>query len=214
MVSVDLLMFDLDGTLIDSCKDIADSVNRTFRALNLPEKPREEIYAYVGNGVRRLISASVGDVEPNLIDRALEIFEEIYLEHLLDETRFYPGVDEILDHFVEKKKAVVTNKPILYTNRILEGLCGDGKFDLVVGGDNVTPLKPQPDMIFHTLRHLEIRNSRAVLIGDSVNDILAARAAGVLSCAVGYGFGSFEELKESEPTFFIEHIQDLKQLFT
>jgi phosphoglycolate phosphatase len=213
MTPVDLLMFDLDGTLIDSRKDIADAVNRTFRDLGLPEKPREVVYGHVGNGVRRLITDTAGGFSPDLVDRALKIFETHYLEHLLDETRFYAGIEEVLERFQGKKIGVVTNKPILYTRRILEGLGADERFDMVIGGEEAVPLKPHPGMILRMLRHLQVRADRAVMIGDSVNDIEAARAAGVMSCAVGYGLGVLEELRRAEPDFFSEKVEDLKNLF-
>jgi phosphoglycolate phosphatase len=213
MRSVDLLMFDLDGTLIDSRSDLANSVNRTFKDLGLPEKPVEEIYVHVGNGVRRLIVDAAGGFSPELADRALKIFEAHYLEHLLDETRLYAGIEEILDRFREKRIGVVTNKPILYTRRILEGLGARERFDMVIGGDDTFPLKPDPGMILGMLRHLDVRPDRAVMIGDSVNDIHAARAAGVMSCAVGYGLGVIEDLKKAEPDFFSGKVEDLKELF-
>ena len=213
MRSVDLLMFDLDGTLIDSRNDLADSVNQTFRALGLPEKPRELLYGYVGNGVRRLISDAVGAAAPSLLDRALRLFEAYYLDHLLDETCVYPGIERVLEHYRGKKKAVVTNKPILYTTRILEGLQVEGSFDLVVASEAATQLKPHPEMILRTLVHFRAAPERAVMIGDSLNDILAARAAGVISCAVGYGLGNLDALMAARPDLFAERPEDLQRLF-
>jgi phosphoglycolate phosphatase len=213
MIPVDLLMFDLDGTLIDSRRDLADSVNRTFREIGVPEKPRETLYGYVGNGVRRLISDAVGDRDPSLVERAHAVFQRHYLEHLLDETRIYPGMPEVLDHFSRKKKAVVTNKPVVYTTRILLGLRVNTRFDLVVAGEDSSPLKPHPEMILRTLRHFGVSSDRAVMIGDSVNDVRAARDAGVRSCAVGYGIGDPEELKRAGPDLFSETVRDLTRLF-
>jgi phosphoglycolate phosphatase len=213
MIPVDLLMFDLDGTLIDSRKDLADSVNRTFREIGIPEKPRETLYGYVGNGVRRLISDAVGDRGPSLVERAHAVFQRHYLEHLLDETRIYPGMPDVLDHFSKKKKAVVTNKPVVYTTRILLGLSVNTRFDLVVAGEDSSPLKPHPEMILRALRHFGVSSDRAVMIGDSVNDIRAARDAGVRSCAVGYGIGDPEELKRAGPDLFSETVRDLTRLF-
>jgi len=213
MKSVDLLMFDLDGTLIDSRNDLADSVNETFRALGLPQKPREFLYGHVGNGVRRLIADSLDGTSGGLLSKALQIFETIYLEHLLDETCLYPGIAAVLEHFRAKTKAVVTNKPIVYTTRILEGLQADRSFDLVVGSESATQLKPHPEMLFKTLLHFRVSPHRAVMIGDSPNDILAARAAGVLSCGVGYGIGDLEILRAANPDLLAERPEDIKALF-
>ncbi|MBI3803818.1 MAG: HAD-IA family hydrolase [Nitrospirae bacterium] len=213
MNSVLLLIFDLDGTLIDSKNDLAISVNLTFRDLGIAERPLEEIYGYVGNGVRRLILDSLGNAEPALLERSLEIFEAHYLKHLLDETDLYPGIEEVLLHFSGKKKAVVTNKPLLYTTKIMEGLGARNHFDLILGSEPIVNLKPHPEMILRTLNHLQVPPSEAVMIGDSPNDVLAARAAGIKSCGVGYGLGDVNLLRESKPDFFVDTVADLKRLF-
>lgn len=213
MNSILLLIFDLDGTLIDSKKDLAVSVNLTFRDLGLPEKPLEEIYGYVGNGVRRLILDSLGGAEPALLEQSLQIFEGHYLKHLLDETDLYPGMEEILTYFQEKKKAVVTNKPLLYTTRIMEGLGARPHFDLILGSEPIVNLKPHPEMILRTLDYLKVSPSEAVMIGDTVNDVHAARAAGIKSCGVGYGIGDPDLLRSAGPDFFAETVADLKRLF-
>lgn len=213
MNPVALLIFDLDGTLIDSRKDIAASVNLTFRDLGLPEKPVEDIYGYVGNGVRRLILDTVESADPLLIERSLQIFEAHYLKHLLDDTVLYPGLEGVLRHFREKKKAVVTNKPLLYSIKIIEGLQVRPHFDLILGAEPIVQLKPHPEMILRTLDHLNVSPADAVMIGDSLNDIQAARAAGIKSCAVGYGLGNAAELRSGGPDFFAETVADLKRFF-
>lgn len=214
MVAPRLLIFDLDGTLIDSKRDIAKSVNMTFRDLGLPEKPDETIYGYVGNGVRQLILDAVESTDAHLIDRAFEIFRGHYLEHLLDETRLYPGISEVLEHYRRKKIALVTNKPYVYVEKILEGLGAEKAFDLVVGSEPDTQLKPHPEMILKTLDALDTPKSDAVMIGDSVNDIFAARSAGVRACAVAYGFGDTDDLRSERPDYFVETGEALKTLFS
>ena len=213
MNPVSLLIFDLDGTLIDSRKDIADSVNLTFRDLGLPEISPQVIYGYVGNGIRRLLLDTVKSADPDWADRALEIFEGHYLKHLLDETELYPGMEETLQHFRHKKKAVVTNKPLLYTTKIMDGLNVRSHFDIILGAEPIVNLKPHPEMIFRALEYLDITPDEAVMIGDTLNDLTAARAAGVKSCAVGYGLGNVEELISASPDFFAETVDDLKRLF-
>jgi phosphoglycolate phosphatase len=119
---VDLLIFDLDGTLIESKWDIADSVNLTLRDLGVPERSQEEIFGFVGDGVKKLLRLAVGEGKTDLYDEALRIFRGHYLDHCLDRTVFYPGIDKVLTHFSAKPKAVATNKSIEYTNVILNGL--------------------------------------------------------------------------------------------
>ncbi len=213
MSHIELLIFDLDGTLIDSKKDIADAVNLTFRDVGLPQKPNEVIYGFVGNGVRQLISDAVASDDPALIDQALDIFEQHYLEHLLDETRLFPGMDAVLDRYADKKLALVTNKPVNYTNKIIEGLKIDQRFDFILAAQPSIRLKPAPDMLLKTLEVLNISPSAAVMIGDSLNDIDAARSAKVPSCGVAYGFGERQSLQSAKPDYFAESCEDLLSLF-
>ncbi|NJL17281.1 MAG: HAD hydrolase-like protein [Nitrospira sp.] len=132
---VDLLIFDLDGTLIESKWDIAHSVNFTLVGLGLPERPIEEIFGFVGDGVKRLLRLAVGEGNQARFEEALRVFRGHYLEHCLDRTTFYPGIEPMLQHFAHKTKAIATNKSIEYTRVILKGL-GPQHFGYMVGGDN------------------------------------------------------------------------------
>ena len=213
MYAVDLLIFDLDGTLCDTKDDIALSVNLTLKDIHLPEKRNEEIYGYVGSGVRRLLQQAVGEESGPHFTRAMEVFRNHYLNHLLDRTNLYPGIDTVLNHFGEKKKAVVTNKPQIYADRILSGLHLTRFFDLIIGGDNGHPLKPDPQMLNFVIDQLGIKKSRAVMIGDGLNDISSARSAGIPVCAVGYGLSLSHILKEAEPDWFCDRPEELTCLF-
>jgi phosphoglycolate phosphatase len=213
MFKVDLLIFDLDGTLCDTKDDIATSVNLTLREIGLPEKSPEVIYGYVGSGVRKLLQQAVGEESGERFKSAMRIFRRHYMTHLLDTTKPYPGVEAVLDHFKDKKKAIVTNKPQDYTNRILEGLDLTRHFDLVIGGENGYPLKPDPAMLIAVLEQLQCDPGRTVMIGDGLHDVVAARAAGIKVCAVGYGLGNPQELKEAKPDFFCERPEELRWLF-
>jgi len=208
-----LLIFDLDGTLIDSKRDIASAVNLTFCDLGLPEKPREMIYGYVGNGVRQFIIDAVETDNQVLVDRALAIFRKHYLAHLIDETRLFPGIEQALEHYQNKQKAIVTNKPTAYTDKIIEGLKIGPLFDFVIGGEADVPLKPQPEMLLLTLEALGCAAADAVMIGDSLNDIDAARAAGMRVCGVSYGCGAADEIRSARPDYFVEKASDLAGLF-
>jgi phosphoglycolate phosphatase len=213
MTSVDLLIFDLDGTLADTKDDIATAVNLTLKEFGLPSKDPSIIYGYVGDGVRKLLQRAFEGQPSGAYERALKVFRQHYLTHLLDTTRFYPGVLETLDHYKNKKKAIATNKPFEYTQKIIEGLRVGDRFDLILGGDSTLHLKPHPAIIREVLDRLNILGERAVMVGDGVNDILAARAAGAKSCAVGYGLGRVEDLLSENPDFFCEQIKDLPSIF-
>jgi phosphoglycolate phosphatase len=211
-VPVTLLIFDLDGTLIESKWDIADAVNLTLRDLGLPERPQEEIFGFVGDGVKRLLRLAVGEMDEARYAEALRVFRAHYLEHCLDRTRFYPGVEPVLTHFAQKPKAVATNKALEYTKVILKGL-GDHHFDYIVGGDNGFGLKPEPGMLLHILDELGVDKEQAVLIGDSTNDINGGHNAGMRVCAVGYGMGNRERMQACGPDWFIERPEELMEIF-
>lgn len=210
--SIDLLIFDLDGTLIESKWDIAQSVNLTLAELGLPERPLEEIFGFVGDGVKRLLQLAVGERNQERFDVALKIFRGHYLEHCLDRTVFYPGIEPMLQHFAHKQKAVATNKAIEYTRVILNGL-GGSHFPVVVGGDNGFGLKPEPGMLLHIIEQVGASKDRTVLVGDSTNDINGGHNAGIRVCAVGYGMGNRDKMAACKPEWFIERPEQLTELF-
>jgi phosphoglycolate phosphatase len=212
MHTIDLLIFDLDGTLIESKWDIATAVNLTLKDLGLPERPQEEIFGFVGDGIKRLLRLAVGEENQSRYEDALRVFRGHYLAHCLDRTRFYPGIDRVLTHFARTHKAVATNKSLEYTTRILDGL-GAHHFAYVVGGDNGYGLKPEPGMLLKILNELKVERDRAVLIGDSTNDITGGHRAGIKVCAVGYGMGNREKMAACKPDWFIEKPEDLIGLF-
>ncbi|MEK7748190.1 MAG: HAD-IA family hydrolase [Nitrospirota bacterium] len=207
-----LYIFDLDGTLIDSRKDIANAVNRTFRDLKLPALPEETIYSFVGNGVYRLLTDATGSDDPVFLEKTLKIFEGHYLAHLLDDTALYPGMAELLAQNKNKRKSVATNKRMQFTDKIIDGLCPND-FECVFGAQAGMKLKPDPEMILRTLDALNVPANETVLIGDMLNDIYAARAAGIKICSVGYGFGNESELKEAHPDFYFRTVQELHAIF-
>jgi phosphoglycolate phosphatase len=211
-VPVDLLIFDLDGTLIESKWDIATSVNLTLADLGLPPRAREEIFGFVGEGVKRLLRLAVGEEHPSRYEEALKVFRGHYLAHCLDHTRFYPGVETVLTHFAHKHKAVATNKSLEYTAKILDGL-GARHFAYVIGGDNGYGLKPEPGMLLKVMEALNVGRDRTVLVGDSTNDINGGHNAGIRVCAVGYGMGNRGRMAACEPDWFIEKPEDLMELF-
>jgi phosphoglycolate phosphatase len=212
MTQIDLLIFDLDGTLIESKWDIAASVNLALEELGLPQRPVEEIFGFVGDGVKKLLRLAVGEHNRVSFEEALSVFRRNYLAHCLDRTVFYPGVEKTLGHFADKRKAVATNKSIEYTNVILQGL-GPQHFEVVVGGDNGFGLKPEPGMLLHIMERLNVSKDRTVLVGDSTNDINGGHNAGIRVCAVGYGMGNREKMAACQPDWFIERPEELMEIF-
>jgi phosphoglycolate phosphatase len=213
MHPVDLLIFDLDGTLIESKWDIATAVNLTLADLALPQRSQEEIFSFVGDGIKRLLRSAVGEENQSRYEESLRVFRGHYLAHCLDRTRFYPGVETVLTHFARKHKAIATNKSLEYTTKIMAGL-GPHHFAYTVGGDNGYGLKPEPGMLHKIMEELQVNQDRAVLIGDSTNDINGGHNAGIKVCAVGYGMGNREKMAACKPDWFIEKPEELMRLFT
>jgi len=209
---IDLIIFDLDGTLIESKWDIATSVNLTLKELQLPERSQEEIFGFVGDGVKRLLRLAVGEENESRFTEALRVFRGHYLTHCLDRTRFYPGVNAVLAHFEIKAKAIATNKALEYTLKILDGL-GRHHFACVVGGDDGYGLKPEPGMLLKVMEDLKVDKDRTILVGDSTNDINGGHNAGIRVCAVGYGMGNRARMAACKPDWFIERPEELMELF-
>ncbi len=186
-----LFVFDLDGTLVDSSQDLADAGNALLDIYGRPALPRDQVVAMVGDGarelVRRLITAAGIHVP---IDEALACFLECYDARLLATTRPYDGVHMTLEALVPLARlAVLTNKPEAATTRLLEGLELARYFSDVIGGDSPYGRKPDPSGLFALLARADVANENALMVGDSMNDLLVAEAAGVPMCFARYGFG-------------------------
>jgi phosphoglycolate phosphatase len=187
-----LIVFDLDGTLIDSRRDLADATNALLVECGAAPLSEERIGGMVGDGAATLVARAFAAVEIDRPSDALERFLRIYGDHLLDHTRPYPGIREALDHLRSRRQlAVLTNKPLASTRRILDGLSLASYFPpaAVVGGDGPFPRKPDPAALCHLAAQADVPLRDTLLVGDSAIDWRTARAAGVAACLVRYGFG-------------------------
>ena len=211
---VDLIVYDLDGTLIDSADDIVRAVNHTLKELKLKPRTIEEVRTFIGEGVQSLVKKSLGEEQEIHFNKALMTLRAYYWDHLLDHTKCYPGVEDILNFFSKKKQAVVTNKPEKYSVKILEGLGILKFFSAVIGGDSVVTKKPSPEGVFRLLNDLKIKPDRALIVGDSAIDIETGKNAKILTCAVTYGLGNQEAILAAKPDFKISRIEKLKNLFS
>ncbi len=186
------IIFDLDGTLVDSARDLRDAVNVLLAEEGLRQLDLEEVKSMIGDGaaklVERAVSATGGDLSrlPALVARFLQIYEANASRH----TEAYPGVEETLAGLrsLELPLAVVTNKPYAATIGILEALGLRAYFQAVVGGDTLPERKPHPAPILAALKHLGTAPETALMVGDNYHDVQAARAAGVRAFAVTYGY--------------------------
>ena len=209
----EVLLFDFDGTLIDSKVDIATAVNLTLGDLGLPLRSVEEIFSFVGDGVKRLLRLSVGEENHDQYDRALGVFRQHYLEHCVQTTRWYSGILEVLQHYKDRRKVIVTNKSLEYTLAIVDGLQARDLFQHVEAPRDSSELKPEPVMLERALEVLRADPNHTVMIGDSTNDVRAAQAAGIRACAVGYGYGNRERVAALQPDFYCETPHDLIDLW-
>jgi len=213
-IDADLIIFDLDGTLIDSKKDIACAVNLTLQRMDVRPLPDETIYGYVGNGVRPLIEETLKKrgraVE---IQVAIKHFQELYITHLLDTTVMFNGIPEILQNFRSRKKmAVASNKPYRYIKKILDGLNMTRFFASVKGGDSVEMKKPAPDMLNVIMDETSTSKENSVFIGDSGIDIRTGKNAGVRTIGATYGFRSVGEIMENNPDALINSPYELEKI--
>lgn len=188
--SVRVLIFDLDGTLIDSKLDLIHSVNAMLRELGRGELAEETISGYIGNGAPRLVTRALGEgCTEEERERALEFFLKYYELHKLDTTRAYPGVAETLEKLAGMPMAVLTNKPVRMSVRILDALGLSKYFRVVYGGNSFETKKPDPLGARTILKELGAEAAEALIVGDSAVDVQTARNAGTLVAAVNYGFG-------------------------
>ena len=210
----DLIIFDLDGTLIDSRIDLANSVNYTRLQMGLLPLPSELIFTYIGDGaamlVRRAMGEGLGDQD---IKDALSTFMNHYKQHLLDHTVLYPGVLETLNDCAGLKLAVLSNKPVEPSTTILEALKVRDRFFLIYGGDSFEQKKPHPMGIEQILKDTGVPRDCALMVGDSRIDVQTGQNAGVATCGVTYGLASYT-LEEVKPDYLIHHFKDLIGVIT
>lgn len=207
-----LILYDLDGTLADTRVDLAVAVNRTLDELGLPRRPDPELYGFIGHGVRMLLARALDQTEGALLDNALGVFKGHYLAHLTDHSRLYPGVDEALAAFADRHQAVVTNKAMDYTAPLLKDLGVTDRVGLVVAGDSTPHLKPHPAMLRMALDHFGVAPEDAVMVGDGVPDVEAARAAGMRSIGLTGGMGDPDKLLAAKPDHVVDHMPQVIDL--
>ncbi len=207
------LLFDLDGTLVDTLDDLAASVNFVLGKLGKPARSREEIREFIGGGVRSLLRDALGSGYSGPIEDAVALFEPHYLEHCADRSTLYPGVLDTLDRLSRSHLlAVVTNKPEAPSRFLLEGLRIDGYFKALIGGDTLAVKKPDPAPLREAARRLKVASADAMMVGDSAGDIRAAHDAGARACGATYGYRPAGELTEAGADFLIDRPADLLRL--
>lgn len=215
------VLFDLDGTLVDSAPDLCSALNHVLAGRGVATIDQAKVKHLVGNGARALLArgfwgeeAEPPAVEDDFFKAAVADFLAFYGDHLTDHSQPYPGVPETLESLRREgfQLAVVTNKPEYLTHRLLAGLGLDHLFEAVVGGDTLPQRKPDPAPLLHALAGLGTPPHRAVMVGDSDNDIFAARAARCPVVAVSYGYARGRPVAELNPDRVVDRFEQLAPL--
>ena len=208
----DLMVFDLDGTLIDSLLDLTMSVNHTLSQFGLPFRTVAEVRSYIGEGVVVLMRKALGKDHEDKLDDALRVHGAYYADHAIIQTRVYPGVIETLEHFSDATKVVYTNKPQVPCERALEYLGLMRFFDGYYGDGSGVTIKPDPAGLLMICERHGARTGRTVMIGDGDTDVLAAQRAGIDVYAATYGFRGRERLAQLNPTGLFDSFAELRDI--
>ncbi len=219
--SIQLVIFDLDGTLIDSRLDLVHSVNAALRHIGRPELPENVIASYVGDGAPVLIQRALGGekIDDAVVRKGLEFFLSYYREHKLDHTTVYDGIGEALasiqssSNGIPRKLAVLTNKPVIPSRAIVEALGLSPYFMQVYGGNSFETKKPDPEGARKLLKEAGVPAERAVIVGDSHTDVETGHNAGLWTIGVTYGFAP-QTLEDASPDVVVDHPHELAEFFS
>jgi phosphoglycolate phosphatase len=210
---IDLIVFDLDGTLVDSVPDLAAAANYALTRLGLPEQTVEAHKKLIGAGEKNFVRRFLGPDYQELYDQALALYLEHYSQHLGDETRVYPGVMETLTRLTPVKKAVLSNKREDLARQVVEVMGLSGFFQAVRGGNSYGALKPSGEGLSTLIKELGSDPGRAFMVGDKPEDILAGRGAGARTVALTCGYSDPEVLAAAKPDFTLDSFSQLTDLF-
>jgi phosphoglycolate phosphatase len=211
---VDLMVFDLDGTLIQSGDDLAAAVNYTLLSLGISQIDPSVVKGFIGDGLQMLVRRALGEKADEYYERAIAIFYSYYSEHLFDRTTLYPEVPSLLNHFEDKLKIILTNKRQQYALTITQHFGIDLQFRDIIGEGSTPYKKPDPRLLDYVMTKWGATPRKTVVIGDGMNDILLARGAGAVSCAFLGGLTERNVLISLAPDLTCETLSDLKQLLS
>ena len=216
-----MVLIDLDGTLVDSAPDLAFCVDATLKQLGLPPQGLEQVRDWVGNGVEKLMRRALsGDIDgaPDeaLLKRAMPVFLKLYEHNLAQRSRLYPGIREGIA--LLKAQGIllgcVTNKIARFTEPLLKQLGVRDEFGIVVSGDTLAEKKPHPAPLLHAAQFFNVAPHESLMVGDSVHDVEAARAAGFQVACVSYGYNHGADIRAAHPDAVIDSLLELPALFS
>ena len=214
-----MILIDVDGTLVDSVPDLAYCVDEMMKQLDMPTHGESRVRNWVGNGVERLVRRALigqldGEPDEALYEKAYPIFLELYAKNTSQRSVLYPGVREGLDYLKAAgyKLGCVTNKASQFTIPLLKDLGVYDDFENIVCGDTLPEKKPHPLPLLHSAEVLGVKPEEAMMLGDSVSDVKAARAAGFQIICMSYGYNHGQDIRESNPDAVIDSMAELKDL--
>ncbi len=214
-----MILIDVDGTLVDSVPDLAYCVDEMMKAMEMPTHGEAEVRDWVGNGVERLVRRALigqldGEPEEAVFERAYPIFLDLYKDNTSKRSGLYPGVREGLDYLKESGYTLgcVTNKAACFTEPLLKDLGISDYFGLIVSGDTLPKKKPDPMPLLHAAEHFTVAPEHALMIGDSVSDVKAARAAGFQIVCMSYGYNHGVDIRDSNPDAVMDALVEIKDL--
>ena len=215
----EMVLIDVDGTLVDSVPDLAYCVDAMMRELGMPERGEQRVRHWVGNGVERLVKRSLinrleGEPDEALYARALPVFEAFYRENTSKRSRLYPGVQEALDFLQTTGVRIgcVTNKASQFTLPLLQDLGVSDYFEIIICGDMVERKKPDPMPLLQAAEQLETEPRASMMLGDSMSDVKAARAAGFQIVCMSYGYNHGEDIREYNPDAVVDSMAEIKDI--
>lgn len=214
-----LVVVDLDGTMVDSVPDLAYCVDLMREHLHMPPHGEAKVREWVGNGVERLVRRALvgtlnGEPDEELFSKAYPVFLELYRHNVSARSTVYQGVRDGLDFLVEQnlKLGCITNKAEAFTVPLLKDLDLYDYFDLIVSGDSLPKKKPHPLPLLHAAQHFHVAPEDSLLVGDSMSDVRAARAAGFQVVCTSYGYNHGEDIRISQPDAVIDSLDQLRDL--
>ena len=215
----EMVLIDVDGTLVDSVPDLAYCVDEMMQQLGMPTHGEARVREWVGNGVERLVRRALigqldGEPDDALFEKAYPIYLELYAQNTSKRSVLYPGVKDGLDYLKAAgyKLGCVTNKAAQFTLPLLKDLGVFDYFGIVVSGDTLPVKKPDPGPLLHVAEHFGVSPARSTMIGDSVSDVKAARAAGFQIICMSYGYNHGMDIREAQPDAVIDSMAELKGL--
>ena len=208
------IIFDMDGTLVDTFDDMAKAINLARETYDLPPLPVPDVKCHVGDGVAPLVLKTIpaSNNGPEALEDAIGRYRKFYKADFLNKTHAYPGVEEVLAHYADRPKAVISNKSVWFVEQVLEGLGLKKHFVYVAGGDTLAEKKPHPMTIEAFLTQAGLGADDVVMVGDGVNDVRVGKAAGVHTVGVTWGVSTPEMVVAEAPDRIIHAMPELMAL--